>query len=65
MVNYSKRHLLLLIDFDDSYPDRWQIYQDKKAALPAASLWQHAHLQHNAGELARLVAQVRPFLFQL
>ena len=30
---------------------------------PAGTLWSHAHLQHNAPELARLVAQVQPFLF--
>ncbi|WP_294000819.1 hypothetical protein [Sphaerotilus sp.] len=33
------------------------------APAPASNLWQHPHLQHNATELARLVAQVRPFLF--
>ena len=33
------------------------------APLPAQNLWQHAHLQHNASELGRLVAQVKPFLF--
>ncbi|MDZ7858663.1 hypothetical protein [Sphaerotilus sp.] len=107
LERHDKRHLLLLIDFDESYPARWQIYQDKKASLPpgvadriyllgcrdepekfraacpprrslerlgrdlsddcdpppATNLWQHDHLQHNAGELARLVAQVKPFLF--
>ncbi len=31
---------------------------------PATNLWQHDQLRHNAGELARLVAQVKPFLFQ-
>ena len=30
---------------------------------PAGSLWSHHHMQHNAPELARLVAQVQPFLF--
>ena len=30
---------------------------------PGGTLWSHAHLQHNASELARLVAQVQPFLF--
>lgn len=108
LENNTQRHLLLLIDFDQHYADRWQLYQDKKAALPAGvadrvyllgcldepetfksacpprraleqlgreladdcdpppvgNLWQHAHLQHNAGEVARLVAQVRPFLFR-
>ncbi|MFM2058769.1 MAG: hypothetical protein RLY71_3154 [Pseudomonadota bacterium] len=107
LTNHAQRHLLLLIDFDQHYPDRWQIYQDRKAALPAgvadrvyllgcldepetfkaacpprrslealgqslsddcdpppaSNLWQHQHLQHNAGELARLVAHVKPFLF--
>lgn len=29
----------------------------------AANLWQHDHLKHNAMELARLVAKVRPFLY--
>ncbi len=28
------------------------------------TLWSHPHLQHNAPELTRLVAQVRPFLLQ-
>ena len=31
---------------------------------PAGSLWSHAHMQQNAPELSRLVAQVQPFLFQ-
>ena len=105
----AKRHLLLLIDFDQDHQKRWQIYQgkiallppgvadrvyllgcldepetfkatcpprrsieklggelsDDCAPLPATNLWQHAHLQHNAAELARLVAQVKPFLYQL
>ncbi len=30
----------------------------------ANGLWTHAHLQHNAAELARLAAQVPPFLFR-
>ena len=30
----------------------------------AAGIWQHADLRHNANELARLVAKVRPFLFK-
>lgn len=34
------------------------------APLPATNLWQHPHLAHNAGELARLVAQVKPFFYQ-
>ena len=33
--------------------------------LPAGSLWSHQQMQHNAPELARLVAQVQPFLFQV
>ena len=109
LVNFGKRHLLLLIDFDQDHQKRWQIYQgkialrppgvadrvyllgcldepetfkatcsprrsleklggelsDDCAPLPATNLWQHAHLQHNAAELARLVAQVKPFLYQL
>ena len=30
----------------------------------AGGIWQHPQLQHNANELARLVATVRPFLFK-
>ena len=30
----------------------------------AGGIWQHPQLQHNANELARLVAKVRPFLFK-
>ncbi|CAM0998054.1 DUF4276 domain-containing protein [Rhodanobacter sp. Root179] len=36
---------------------------DECAPYPAQNLWQHEHLQHNANELSRLVAQVKPFLF--
>lgn len=108
VTNFDKRHLLLLIDFDDQFDNRWQIYQHYKATmdagvsnriyllgclhepemlkaafnhgktfeqlgrelsddcapLPTPNLWQHAHLQHNANELNRLVAQVKPFLFK-
>lgn len=107
IANFGKRHLLLLIDFDDKFTARWEVYQNYKAAMapdvsnriyllgclhepeklraafnhgksfeqfgreladdcappPAQNLWQHAHLQHNANELSRLVAQVKPFLF--
>lgn len=107
MTTYGKRHLLLLIDFDDHFAQRWALYQSHKAALaptisdriyllgclhepeklkaacnyaksieklgrelsddcappPAQNLWQHSHLQHNDIELNRLVAQVKPFLF--
>lgn len=107
MTAYNKRHLLLLIDFDDHFADRWALYQQHKSALapaisdrvyllgclhepeklkaacryaksieklgrelsddcappPAQNLWQHAHLRHNADELSRLLAQVKPFLF--
>ena len=102
----SKRHLLLLIDFDNHIGQRIQLYQAHKALLqpavadrvyllgsmetperlkaacqwqrlerlglklsgdcapaPATNLWQHGHLQHNASELARLVVNVKPFLF--
>ena len=37
---------------------------DDCAPAPARNLWQHAHLQHNAAELNRLVVQVKPFLFK-
>ncbi len=40
-----------------------QLAQDCPPA-PTYGLWSHAHLQHNAAELERLVAQVRPFLFR-
>lgn len=30
---------------------------------PAGGLWSHPHMQHNAPELTRLVAQVQPLLF--
>lgn len=33
------------------------------APAPATNLWQHRHLQHNVSELARLVVNVKPFLF--
>lgn len=102
----SKRHLLLLIDFDNQIGQRIQLYQTNKALLkpavadrvyllgsmetperlkaacqrqrlerlglelsgdcapaPATNLWRHGHLQHNASELARLVVNVKPFLF--
>ena len=107
ITRYGKRHLLLLIDFDDDFATRWALYEKYKAAMapavsnriyllgclhkpeslkaafnhgksferlghelagdcappPATNLWQHTHLQHNANELNRLVAQVKPFLF--
>jgi hypothetical protein len=37
---------------------------DECPQQPVGGLWQHAHLRHNAAELNRLVAQVRPFLFK-
>ena len=107
MVTYGQRHLLLLIDFDDRFAERFALYEQHKADLdptvsnriyllgclhepeqlkaalkpaksietlgfelsddcapsPALNLWQHAHLQHNAPELNRLLLQVKPFLF--
>jgi hypothetical protein len=108
ITELGKRHLLLLIDFDDQFADRWALYEERKAAMipevsnriyllgclhepeklkgafnhgksfeqlgrelsddcappPAQNLWRHAHLLHNATELNRLVAQVKPFLFE-
>lgn len=106
MNAYHKRHLLLLIDFDDQFDARLKIYQGYKEKLEPATadrvyllgclhepealkaafnhckpieqlgrelsedcaehsqnVWQHAHLQHNANELKRVVSQVKPFLF--
>lgn len=108
LETYSKRHLLLLIDFDDQFQPRWTQYVQYKTAIssqgvadrvyllgclhepeklkaarnysksieklglelsddcappPAQNLWQHADLHHNAPELARLVKQVKPFLY--
>lgn len=40
-----------------------QLAQDCPLA-PTHGLWSHEHLRHNAAELERLVAQVRPFLFR-
>ncbi len=106
---FGRRHLLLIIDFDDQFDDRWELYEERKALMdpdvsnriymlgclhepeklkaefkhsksferlgrdlsddcappPANNLWQHSHLRHNATELNRLVAQVKPFLFRL
>ena len=106
LASYPKRHLLLLIDFDNQLQARLATYQARKGAMPegvadriyllgclhepeklkaacsyaksieklgqelsedctpapAQTLWQHPHMQHNASELNRLVAQVKPFL---
>ena len=108
LAELPKRHLLLLIDFDEQFESRSDIYQKHKQRMPvdvsqriyllgclhepeklkadlqsrrsfeeigreladdcapppAPNLWQHPHLQHNAQELQRLVAQVKPFLFK-
>ena len=98
---YSQGHLVLLIDFDDDFPNRLACFQrempadvaDRVYVLGALTeaetlkrlsgkklgpigitladecrnniqtLWNCAQLQHNQQELARLIVQVKPFLF--
>lgn len=36
LAEFSRRHLLLLIDFDDNFSDRSAIYADYKEAMPSA-----------------------------
>ncbi len=98
---YSQGHLVLLIDFDDDFPNRLAYFQSQMpvdvadrvyvlGALTEAetlqrqtgkklgplgvaladecrnntqTLWNCAQLQHNQQELARLIVQVKPFLF--
>jgi hypothetical protein len=106
LETYSRRHYLIVIDFDTHVDERISYYKELVDNLPKSvgdriyllgtfdepkdlkeacglkledigrqlaqdcppaptyGLWSHAHLQHNAAELERLVAQVRPFLFR-
>jgi hypothetical protein len=101
---FTKRRVVLLIDFDDDFQDRSQFIFNRidsgmksrvfllgtkseperlkvdlglsfesigkalandcsDAVSIENSLWQNEHLQHNQSELARLMVDVKPFLF--
>jgi len=99
---YPLRHLVLLIDFDNSVEDRLAHFRDafpedvagrvyllgsvdepeglktavgysferigeelaRACVRGEAGLWEHRMLRHNRPELDRLIAQVKPFLFE-